>query len=113
MREKVTVASDDDRRARLLTDISEHPTPETLERGVYFKELFRLQGMLVRLQELIVHKKLEVVVIFEGRDAAGKGGAIKRITQRLTARSASTPTAAFKLRHYPAPEPLAPVRTMC
>ncbi len=56
------------------------------ERKRYFAELFRLQGELIKLQDWVVHKKLRVVVIFEGRDAAGKGGAIKRITQRLNPR---------------------------
>ena len=59
---------------------------ETLERSVYFKELFRLQGELVKLQDWVQHNKLQVVVIFEGRDSAGKGGVIKRITQRLNPR---------------------------
>src|ERR1700745_857377 len=65
---------------------AEHPQPETLDRRVYFKELLRLQGELVKLQDWIVHHKLKVVVLFEGRDAAGKGGVIKRITQRLNPR---------------------------
>jgi polyphosphate kinase 2 len=52
----------------------------------YFRELFRLQGELVKLQDWIAHTGQKVVVIFEGRDAAGKGGAIKRITQRLNPR---------------------------
>ena len=59
---------------------------DKLERQRYFKELFRLQGELVKLQDWVVHQKLKIVVIFEGRDAAGKGGAIKRITQRLNPR---------------------------
>lgn len=59
---------------------------EGLNRKRYFKELFRLQRELVKLQDWVVHKKLKVVVIFEGRDAAGKGGVIKRITQRLNPR---------------------------
>ena len=59
---------------------------ETLERSVYFKELFRLQGELVKLQDWVQHNKLQVAVIFEGRDSAGKGGVIKRITQRLNPR---------------------------
>ena len=58
----------------------------TLERGIYFKELLRLQAELVKLQDWIQHTKQKVVVIFEGRDAAGKGGVIKRITQRLNPR---------------------------
>jgi len=61
----------------------EHPE---IDRHVYFKELFRLQGELVKLQDWVQHNKLKVVVIFEGRDSAGKGGAIKRITQRLNPR---------------------------
>ena len=61
--------------------------PEALElRRLYFRELFRLQGELVKLQDWVVHTGERVVVLFEGRDAAGKGGAIKRITQRLNPR---------------------------
>ncbi len=55
-------------------------------RRSYFKELFRMQGELVKLQDWVVKTGHKVVVIFEGRDAAGKGGAIKRITQRLNPR---------------------------
>jgi len=54
----------------------------------YERELGRLQEELVRLQRWIRHKGLKVVVIFEGRDAAGKGGVIKRITERLNPRVA-------------------------
>jgi polyphosphate kinase 2 len=57
-----------------------------LDRNLYFKELFRLQGELVKLQDWVQHNKIKVVVIFEGRDSAGKGGVIKRITQRLNPR---------------------------
>jgi polyphosphate kinase 2 len=53
---------------------------------VYYKELRKLQIELVKLQEWIKHKGLRLVVIFEGRDAAGKGGVIKRITQCLNPR---------------------------
>jgi len=52
----------------------------------YFRELFRLQGELVKLQDWVVAKRHKVVILFEGRDAAGKGGVIKRITQRLNPR---------------------------
>jgi polyphosphate kinase len=55
-------------------------------RARYFKELFRLQGELVKLQDWVVHTGHKIVIIFEGRDAAGKGGVIKRITQRLNQR---------------------------
>ena len=57
-----------------------------MDRRRYFKELFRLQGELVKLQDWVVEQKLKVVALFEGRDAAGKGGVIKRITQRLNPR---------------------------
>jgi polyphosphate kinase 2 len=53
---------------------------------VYFRELLRLQGELVKLQDWVVATKQKVVILFEGRDAAGKGGVIKRITQRLNPR---------------------------
>ena len=52
----------------------------------YERELFRLQLELVKLQEWVKDQGLKVVVIFEGRDAAGKGGVIKRITQHLSPR---------------------------
>jgi polyphosphate kinase 2 len=52
----------------------------------YFSELFRLQAELVKLQDWVVANRQKVVILFEGRDAAGKGGAIKRITQRLNPR---------------------------
>lgn len=52
----------------------------------YFQELFRLQAELVKLQDWVVSSGHKVVILFEGRDAAGKGGVIKRITQRLNPR---------------------------
>ncbi|EPB6721113.1 polyphosphate kinase 2 [Vibrio fluvialis] len=57
-----------------------------LKRKFYEQELERLQVELVKLQEWVKHEKLKVVVIFEGRDAAGKGGVIKRITEKLNPR---------------------------
>jgi len=60
------------------------PTP--LKKKEYEKELRRLQIELVKLQEWVKEKGLKVVAIFEGRDAAGKGGVIKRITERLNPR---------------------------
>ncbi|WP_050461356.1 polyphosphate kinase 2 [Herbaspirillum autotrophicum] len=56
------------------------------ERQLYFRELFRLQAELVKLQDWVVSTGHKVVILFEGRDAAGKGGVIKRITQRLNPR---------------------------
>jgi len=84
--EELELEIDDERLTRLLDHISDHPEVSTIDRRVYFKELFRLQRELVKLQDWVVHKKLKVVVIFEGRDSAGKGGVIKRITQRLNPR---------------------------
>jgi len=59
-----------------------------MNKKAYEKELARLQVELVKLQEWIKQKGLRVVVLFEGRDAAGKGGVIKRITMRLNPRIA-------------------------
>jgi polyphosphate kinase 2 len=84
--EELELEIDDDRLAKLLSEMSERPERETIDRRFYFKELFRLQSELVKLQDWVLHNNLKVVVIFEGRDAAGKGGVIKRITQRLNPR---------------------------
>ncbi|MDE2411410.1 MAG: polyphosphate kinase 2, partial [Sphingomonadales bacterium] len=62
------------------------PALLSAERRHYFRELFRLQAELVRLQDWVVATRHKVVIVFEGRDAAGKGGVIKRITQRLNPR---------------------------
>jgi len=61
--------------------------PKCISKKNYFKELRRLQIELVKLQEWVRAQGLKVVVIFEGRDAAGKGGAIKRITESLNPRA--------------------------
>jgi polyphosphate kinase 2 len=71
----------------------------------YDKEMARLQIELVKLHEWIRHKGLRVVILFEGRDAAGKGSAIKRITQTLNPRicrvvALSTPTEREKTQWY-------------
>ncbi|MFC0342258.1 polyphosphate kinase 2 [Paracoccus niistensis] len=65
-----------------------HPNP--LPKKIYFHELLRLQAELIKLQSWVAHHKEKVVVIFEGRDSAGKGGVIKRITQRLNPRVVRT-----------------------
>lgn len=68
-------------------DTEHHGKPkEKLDEDRYNKELAKLQTELVKLQEWIKHKGLKVVVLFEGRDAAGKGGVIKRITESLNPR---------------------------
>jgi len=76
-----------------------------LKDGMYAKELGRFQIELVKLQEWVRHKGLKVVAIFEGRDAAGKGGVIKRITECLNPRickvvALGTPTERDKTQWY-------------
>lgn len=58
----------------------------TLARAEYFRALLELQRELIKLQTWVTHSGAKIVVLFEGRDSAGKGGAIKRITQRLNPR---------------------------
>lgn len=77
---------DDERLAELLDIETQHPEIKNIDCTIYFRELFRLQRELVKLQNWIAHTKQKAIVIFEGRDAAGKGGVIKRITQRLNPR---------------------------
>jgi polyphosphate kinase 2 len=66
----------------------ESPVTTVVAKAKYEKELERLQTELVRMQEWVIHEGLRVMVIFEGRDTAGKGGTIKRIMERLNARYA-------------------------
>jgi polyphosphate kinase 2 len=84
--EELELEVDDDRLAEIMDGFVEKPDQGSVDRRLYFRELFRLQSELVKLQDWVVDKKLKVVVLFEGRDSAGKGGAIKRITQRLNPR---------------------------
>jgi polyphosphate kinase 2 len=69
---------------------------EKLKRKIYEKELHKLQVELVRLQEWVVHEGDRAIVVFEGRDAAGKGGTIKAITERVSPR-------VFRVTALPAP----------
>jgi len=62
--------------------------PHELDRRVYFRNLLRLQSELIKLQSWVEHTGAKILIIFEGRDTAGKGGVIKRITQRLNPRVA-------------------------
>src|SRR5580704_3594400 len=68
----------------------------SLTRKAYDRELARLHGELVKLQDWVVHKGLKVAVVFEGRDGAGKGGVIKAITERVSPR-------VFRVVALPAP----------
>lgn len=88
---------------RVVTDIKEERLK--IPNRIYEKELARLQIELVKLQEWVKAKGLKVVVLFEGRDAAGKGGTIKRITQSLNPRvcrvvALGTPTEREKTQWY-------------
>jgi polyphosphate kinase 2 len=81
------------------------PEPVKLGRKAYDEELAKLEVDLVKLQEWIKHAGLKVVVVFEGRDTAGKGGTIKRITNRLSPRvvrvaALPTPTEREKTQYY-------------
>ncbi|MBB3383418.1 MULTISPECIES: polyphosphate kinase 2 [unclassified Rhizobium] len=84
--EELEMQLEEDRIDELVAEGLVSEGEATLDRRVYFRELFRLQHELVRLQDWVQYKKLKVVVLFEGRDSAGKGGAIKRVTQRLNPR---------------------------
>ena len=57
-----------------------------MDRRTYLKSLLGLQAELVKLQDWVIHTNQKIVILFEGRDAAGKGGIIKRIVQRLNPR---------------------------
>jgi polyphosphate kinase 2 len=79
--------------------------PRRLSKREYEKELERLQTELVRLQEWVVHEGLKVVVLFEGRDTAGKGGTIKRIAEKTNSRvvrivALTTPTERERSQWY-------------
>ena len=92
------------------TDKAESASEKTrkgkkMSNKVYNKELARLHVELVKLQEWIKHEGLKVVALFEGRDAAGKGGTIKRITESLNPRicrvvALGTPTEREKTQWY-------------
>ena len=88
--EELELEIDDHRLAGLIEHgggPGPHEPHAALDRHTYFTELLRLQKELVKLQDWVQHHRLKVVVLFEGRDAAGKGGVIKRVTQRLNPRT--------------------------
>jgi polyphosphate kinase 2 len=85
--------------------VTEEIESKKISKKGYEKELARLHVELVKLQEWVKHRGLKVAVIFEGRDAAGKGGAIKRITESLNPRvcrvvALGTPTEREKTQWY-------------
>src|SRR5512140_549862 len=77
-------------------DKTEDTEPEKLNNKEYMKELRKLQGELCHLQEWVKHKGLRVIIVFEGRDAAGKGGTIRALTERVSPR-------VFRVVALPAP----------
>ena len=84
------------KRARNLPSAVSNTRPEKLKRRDFEARLAKLQSELVKLQLWVQHKGAKIVVIFEGRDAAGKGGVIKRIRERVSPRI-------FRLAALPAP----------
>jgi len=88
--EELELELGDDFLTRLPDDVADVPSAEGIDRRRYFTELLRLQRELIKLQDWVVDQKLKVVVLFEGRDAAGKGGVIKRVAQRLNPRICRT-----------------------
>lgn len=88
--EELELELDDLRFPEGTPKIAEELQGSALDRRTYFRELLRLQTELVELQEWVVANGYKLVVLFEGRDAAGKGGVIKRISQRLNPRICRT-----------------------
>lgn len=89
--EELELELDDHRFAAIAADAPlATSAAERERRRRYFRELLRLQCELVKLQDWIATTQHRVVILFEGRDAAGKGGVIKRITQRLNPRVVRT-----------------------
>src|SRR5688572_21083101 len=82
-------------RTRMARKADDNGTPK-MKRKVYEKELQRLQAELCQLQDWVKYKGLRVIIVFEGRDAAGKGGTIKAITERVSPR-------VFRVVALPAP----------
>jgi polyphosphate kinase 2 len=76
--------------SREIAKIYKDRHPEALDRKTYLTSLIHMQAELIKLQEWVQHTGEKVVVLFEGRDSAGKGGVIKRITQRLNPRVVRT-----------------------
>jgi polyphosphate kinase 2 len=95
----------EDRKKKAKRTTAKSKKPKKLSKKVYKNELLRLQTELVKLQYWVKEKGLKVVVVFEGRDAAGKGGAIKRISECMNPRicrvvALGTPTEKEKSQWY-------------
>src|SRR5258705_5964427 len=81
---------------KMMSKKRDNDSAPKMKRKQYEKELRKLQAELCRLQEWVKHKGLRVIIVFEGRDAAGKGGTIKAITERVSPR-------VFRVVALPAP----------
>ena len=88
--EELELELDDLRFQDRLPGIASELEGSALDRQTYFRELLRLQSELIKLQDWVVANNYKVVVLFEGRDAAGKGGVIKRISHRMNPRICRT-----------------------
>src|SRR6266702_324938 len=83
-----TTVANKDGKGKAATEKAVTRRPRRLPRDVYEKELARLQAELVKIQEWVRAERARIVVIFEGRDAAGKGSTIKRVSEFLNPRVA-------------------------
>jgi polyphosphate kinase 2 len=88
--EEYELALEDDVLSEEISRIYSDRHPDMIDRRTYFQSLIRLQADLIKLQDWVQYHRKKVVVIFEGRDSAGKGGVIKRISQRLNPRVVRT-----------------------
>ena len=86
--EEAELELEDSVLSREIARIYRDRHPGQIDRRIYFRELLRLQAELIKLQDWVQNRGEKIVVIFEGRDSAGKGGVIKRIAQRLNPRVA-------------------------
>ncbi len=86
--EDIELELEDATLSREIARIYKERHPDALDTRTYLNTLIRLQSELIRLQSWVQYHKKRVVILFEGRDSAGKGGVIKRITQRLNPRVA-------------------------
>jgi polyphosphate kinase 2 len=84
--EEIELELEDAVLSREIARIYKSKHPDTIDRATYLHALIRLQAELINLQDWVQHQGEKVVILFEGRDSAGKGGVIKRITQRLNPR---------------------------
>ncbi|MDZ4311070.1 MAG: polyphosphate kinase 2 [Cypionkella sp.] len=84
--EQYEIEMEDAQLSLEISKIYKDKHPDGIDRHTYFQSLIRLQSELIKLQDWVSYHKKKVVVLFEGRDSAGKGGVIKRISQRLNPR---------------------------